>query len=759
MKKIALLSFITILVGQSQAQRITSKEIELFNKNLKETPLLKDDEDFSKASSTTQWPEESAVILCQKTTFEFDKKGLSAGKRIGRNIFGVIFALPTLGTSLYWANARNETKILIQETERRKILLRDKYAVDQYSILYFRLSSEGDAFSARVIKKDGSVKSVEISDAVRVDDIKTVPGLFRTYTDSRISISYRPEYFKVAIPDLEEGDIIEYEFMNFNSQQYTHNPNYKEFDPVYYVCNREMPVSRQIIEVVAEDEKYYVGHKSLKGAPDFKQTTSSGKKVYRWVDDNRAKLEDTRYVNEFVEQPSVKFQVIYARNSSKGFVWFSDAEEGKNDMTREELTQNVQKYWFNRTKYENQDGSYVNSSTSISATIESIYKSMKKKGITDGPEDDYIRKAYYTIRASTLYNNWRDMAFAKVFSGLLEKKKIPHEIIATTSNQRTQLDKVAFTREMAWMVKCKGKYYCNPFEHFNPEDIPVYLAGNDCIRFKYDDEKSVANDVIPRSDTIQNVYAEQINASLDATKANMIVEKTVEAKGNSKDDIIDDVLALTPFMETDYRNMDGASMWEGMSDKATADAMEEFNKQKKEWKEEKPKMMKALAEEEYDTKVEKYDIFRLQQDGRSHKKRSLRYNETFTLSGLTAQAGDDIVVSLPSLMGNQVKLGKDERDRSLPIDIRYPRKTLWHIVMAIPAGYSVKGLEGLNKQVDNSCGSFSATAVIEGGNLVIDIRKIYRAAHFETSEWNKFLQVQDASYNYSQSKLILQKQK
>ncbi len=757
MKKIVLLSLICSMTSALYAQRITSKEIELFNRNLKETPLLKDDEDFGKAKATQQWPEESAVILCQKTTFEFDKKGISAGKRIGRNFWGVLFALPTFGTSLYFANARNETKILVQETERRKILLRDKFAVDQYSILYFRLSSQGDAFAARVIKKDGSILPVEITDAVRVDDIRSVPGLFRTYTDSRISLSYRPDYFKVAIPDLEEGDIIEYEFMNFNSQQYSHNPNYKEFDPVYYVCNREMPVARQVIEVVAEDEKYYVGHKSLKGAPDFTQTSGSGRKVYRWVDDNRAKLEDTRYVNEFVEQPSVKFQVIYARNSSKGFVWFSDAEEGKNDMTREELTENVKKYWFNRTKYENQDGSYINGSTSIGSTIESIYKSLKKKGITDGNEDDFIRKAYYTIRASTLYNSWRDMAFAKVFSGLLEKKKIPHEIIATTSNQRTQLDKVAFTREVAWLIKCKGKYYANPFEHYNPEDIPVYLAGNDCIRFKYDEEKSVANDVIPRGDTSQNVYTEQITATLDPTLVNMVVDKVVEAKGVSRDEIIDDVLALTPFMETDYRNMDGSSMWEGMSDKATSDAMEEFNKQKKEWKEEKPKMMKALAEEEFDAKVEKYDNFRLQQDGRSHKKRSLRYSENFTLSGLTAQAGDDVVVSLPALMGGQVKLGKDERDRKLPIDIRYARKILWHIVMPVPAGYTVKGLEGLNKQIDNGCGTFLATAVMEGNNLVIDIRKIYKAGHFETGQWTQFLQVQDAAYNYSQSKVILQK--
>ena len=81
------------------------------------------DADFKTASGAAKWSNESAVILCQKTSFDFDKKGLSAGKRIGRNIWGVLFAVPTLGTSLLLANAANDTKILVEETERKKILL------------------------------------------------------------------------------------------------------------------------------------------------------------------------------------------------------------------------------------------------------------------------------------------------------------------------------------------------------------------------------------------------------------------------------------------------------------------------------------------------------------------------------------------------------------------------------------------------------------------------------------------------------------
>ncbi len=170
-------------------------------------------------------------------------------------------------------------------------------------------------------------------------------------------------------------------------------------------------------------------------------------------------------------------------------------------------------------------------------------------------------------------------------------------------------------------------------------------------------------------------------------------------------------------------------------------------------------MMKELAENEYNAKVEKYDNFRLQQDGRNYKKRSIKYNEDFILSGLTASAGDDLIISLPALIGSQVKIDKDERKRVLPVDLRYSRKVLWHLSLAVPDGYTVKGLENLQKQVDNECGSFVTTAVMEGNKLVIDVRKIYKGSHYDANHWSQVVQILDAAYNYSQSKVVLVKNK
>jgi hypothetical protein len=78
-------------------------------------------------------------------------------------------------------------------------------------------------------------------------------------------------------------------------------------------------------------------------------------------------------------------------------------------------------------------------------------------------------------------------------------------------------------------------------------------------------------------------------------------------------------------------------------------------------------------------------------------------------------------------------------------------------VLAVPDGYSVKGLESLNRQVDNTCGTFVSTAVVEGNNLILDVKKIYKNGHFETGDWPQMVAVIDAAYNFSQAKIILKK--
>jgi hypothetical protein len=145
------------------------------------------------------------------------------------------------------------------------------------------------------------------------------------------------------------------------------------------------------------------------------------------------------------------------------------------------------------------------------------------------------------------------------------------------------------------------------------------------------------------------------------------------------------------------------------------------------------------------------------QDGRSFKKKALKYQETFTIADMGAPAGDDIVVALSALMGGQPKLKKEEKVRSYPVDVSYPRELLWTISMPVPAGYSVKGLIGLTRSVDNECGSFRSVALVKDNYIVISVKKTYRLQKFDASKWPLMVSILDAGYKFSQSKIILKK--
>ncbi len=750
---------IFLLIGAihfaNSQERINKKELSLFTKNLAATPLLKDDDaDFKTTAASGKWNDESAVILCQKTSFDFDKKGVSVGKRVGRNIVGLLFALPTFGFSMYGANARNETKILVEETERRKILLKDKYALDLYSVLYFRLNTDGDAFDARVIKTDGSIQKISVEDAVKVENVRQVPDVFRSYTDDNLSASYRPIYFKVVVPDLQEGDILEYEFINYNTKEYLSNPNFKEFNPVYYLCNRSMPVEKQIIEVLMQDDKYHLGYKSLQGAPEFVATTSKNRQVYRWEDKGRDKMADVRYVNKNLEMPSVKFQVIYAKRSNHESMFVNDQKSSGKAITEKEFTDKAKLFWFAS------GGTKVPADwqANYEGQIKELHKSLKKRNITDGTDDDYVRKAYYTIRSKTMYQGWSDYAFAKIFSGLLDKKNLKYEVVATSSNLLTGINNLAFVKEIVWGIKYGNKYYTNPFDHLNAGELPKWLNGNTAVSFANDESAAVSSVVLPLSDTAANKIQHIIKASLNADNQQLVIDENVQATGLVKGDVIDDVLALTPFMENDFRNYDGETMFEGLGPKDQLTAQEEFTAQKKEWKEEKPKMMKAALEAEYSRDIAGDVTFKITNDGRSFRKPALTYLQKYTLEGMSAKAGADLVLSLPALIGNQSQLKLEERVRQSAADLGYSRSLQWSITFAIPAGYTVQALDNLTQAVRNEAGSFTSTATVQGNELQLHVKKVYNAKYLELSKWPLLVQVLDASFNWSQGKVVLKKE-
>jgi hypothetical protein len=382
MKKVFQLPIIFLLSIAASAQdddTFSPSKLESIANNMK--PVWNDpDADFAVIAPPEKWKEESGVIIAQKTKFSFDK---------------------------------DASKLAVYEITRRRIKLNDRDAVNSYSSVFFRIGSSKDGAGIKVIKSNGTVQDVSLKNAVYVEDTDDIPSTFtpyigkaNTYFDKSKS---RIIYYKLAIPDLDPGDIIDYGTI-FYDDNTVKKMSFLEFDPIYFVCTREYPVMSQKFEIDT-DNNSFVNSKSTMGAPLFKETGNSAAD-YSWEDRNREKLSDTRWVNRLVELPMVKFQIVFSKSDNRSDLFIGDRGELKQNISPEELAKKM------NTLYDRMDGSYY-------YTMAKAY--LKQIGYGEMREDDFIAKAYYVLRHMSHYraNGFSSELFASCFTQCLDLRKIP----------------------------------------------------------------------------------------------------------------------------------------------------------------------------------------------------------------------------------------------------------------------------------------------------------------------------------------------
>ena len=116
------------------------------------------------------------------------------------------------------------------------------------------------------------------------------------------------------------------------------------------------------------------------------------------------------------------------------------------------------------------------------------------------------------------------------------------------------------------------------------------------------------------------------------------------------------------------------------------------------------------------------------------------------------------MLSVGELLGRQTTLDENERKRN--VDIYYKPRTFEHTVrIDLPSGYTVsaEALGKLNVNVANECAEFVAKASLNGSQLVVEMRKVYKNDHEPVSNWNKIVEVVDVAKNYQNMQVVLSK--
>ncbi len=680
------------------------------------------------ASNTTpvKYKDESAIIIGYKRNVTIDKKSR---------------------TGFF---TKGERSLLFDENIHFKIKLNDKNAVTRFTEVYFRYSDKKDGFSAKIIKADGSSSTVSLADAVSVENTSDVPEFYKSFFDQETSSQRR--YFKVAIPDLEINDILEYVSLTKSKLDVAYS-GYIEFSPQYEVCNKNYPVLFNQIGIETDDKSFFKSM-SLNGAPAFKKEATTDNEFNRYVftDYNRDTEKDVNFVSTLQAYPVTKFQVIYANNAKARGALIGAKGEIKTGFSKEELCKKAWEDYGDVANYSYSSG------FSVQMFVDYLWAEFKKKGAKKWDDKEYVEKVFYRLRNIIVYRNdyMSDKMFAYIFGSMLFQKDIKSDLIITISNTVGKLKDILFDQEIKYATRVNGVIYNNSTDYSNPGDaVQSFLKNEGYIIAKPPKSTLQITDfTFPDAGIADNNAEYVFNSSLNADMNTLSVSRTSTYKGITKANHISDALKYTTYMLDDYKYYGGDAPTEKMRGKEEEEYMKSINAIKESYKTSKPIFEKNLLQGEFSLPI-KFKNFSLITDGRSIKNKNLSFTEDFEINGMVRKAGKKYLINISGLVGSQLQIKKEERERKYDINVEYARSIFWIINFKIPDGYTVDGLKELATEVTNETGTYATTAEEKDGIVTIKVKKIYKKANIAKDKWQDMLAFVDAAYNSSFKYILL----
>ena len=200
-------------------------------------------------------------------------------------------------------------QLFYSDIDRVMVKINDKTALDRYSQLSFKEEDKSSPYfasnrlrtiiGARVVKPDGSIKEVNVEDAVSINEGK----------------NEKSAYKKLAVPNLQVGDILDY-FYCYEYQYETWSlpsqiiPLYSRYPIQSYSAHCEF------------DKKLTVEYRSINGAPDCNTSIDkAGNTLLEFSTTQIPKfdnVEDMQWLSPYRDLPMVR---LFVQNGSSKYIY------------------------------------------------------------------------------------------------------------------------------------------------------------------------------------------------------------------------------------------------------------------------------------------------------------------------------------------------------------------------------------------------------------------------------------------------------
>lgn len=681
------------------------------------------DKDFDVTKIPDKWKNQSAVIIAKSNVLSYRK---------------AVF-ISSLSHNRY---------------NHYRIMLLDNTAVEQYA--QFNIPGSRNAIEGRystyagfkIIKPDG--REIEISlDALVKEEGKLNHSSYENY--------------KLAIPNLEKGDILDYYMAE--EQTFLIQGKYYGFDPVIFQLHDEYPVMKQKISFDVL-RRCYINLVSLNGAPEFRLTedATDEKNHYFLEDGDRESVKDVRWLHTYRELPTIKFKVTYASSAAANVIpgFIGSPGKIKSSVSMQEI-ESLMRYLFTYS-----GDSYI----FLASHMKKNHRKVKDK-------DKLAREAYYALRninrvrpAEAWLLRGQEpnpdigtLRSVAALSKYYKAKKIPHEVFIGIPRQISALDNLILENELTFMIKvntttpfCLGRFDNNAIVNEIDPDMQgtqVFSANGLAIPGVWSFKKTDVPVVSHEENKVETMCKLQVT---DLAAGNIEADVTKSARGVSRiwfQNALMDIYTYRDEEKAKYTTM--TNDFDGYAGREAKKLLQQRVSYKASREENFRKALKALVDDDYEMTIDKTGGLQVHQTGRSDDKPEFKCSYKIAFRDAVKRAGANYIIDIGKFIEKQVQLTDDEKDRKHNIYMPYAQSFSNVIELSVPEGYIVQGADKLNMKVENKTGGFTSTATVEGNLLRIKTYKFYKTNYLEKDAWNEVMQFIQAAHEFTQKQILLKK--
>ncbi len=650
----------------------------------------------------------------------------------------------------------------------KRIKIQDKAAVENFSEMYFDSRDDygyvgATHWGVKLIKESGEEVILDMEkEAVEIPQSNTNSALQLGHPKSKDK-SYND--YKLAIPNLEVGDIIDvyrYSQINMYYSEYTRG-YYLWYEKVrlqgdYPVKNFEMKLN------LADHFKVY--YLPVNGAPELTTKKKGDGYNFSFL---ATDIDESKAANwNFPYQDNPYF--ILAIRIIVGGLESTKKDVGKPYVFELEEEDIVERY---TSTYE-PDRDAKNEFSEFN-------RFLKQKEITPKNNKEKFGRYFYFLRHKflnkhTIYQTYNkgELPYNQISSRILDHMltaadlmDLEYDVLLVQKRSNGKINDILFSNNFYDMLRIKmdGEYvYMYEGGHFAKYDeIPGTIAGSQAYAISSKTGKSsdieLEKIVLPVSGHKDNLTSHNLTLDLSEGLQNPAsASLQVTVKGRAADDYKEDMLNIFDYVldENRYYN---TKLW-GSEEHHGKDKtmMLKLNQIEKDLLKEREKVLISRAETLFGTEEVSVNNVKIHSNGNLYGEDDFNYSYEIAIEeGLLKKAGPNFILEAGKLVGGQIEVTDDEKERTEDIYMPYARSFDYDITIKIPAGYTVEGLDKFNKKIENATGGTISSATQNGDSVQLKFYKYYKHNYEKVENWPQMIEFLDAGYQFTQEKLLFRK--